>query len=474
MKIAFPDDFSDRLSPMLVKELRQGLRTKAFIGVFLTLQIVLGIIILGAGTSSSSDEAGSTISSIIFIIFSFTVIIIQPLRGMGGLSSEIKGNTIDMMVLTRLSAWRIVSGKWSAIVSQSTLLLITIIPYLILRYFFGGMNVVSEIILILLTFITSAALTAITIGLSASVSIILRAMLPMIAIPTGYFSFMEEFYNSYNRSSLTNLCSLETQSSQIAICLYIITCLYYGYLMLSIGTTLIAPYAENYSTLRRLIALATTILAISIGCIYLKEAGELLLVLAVIFIPIFTITLTEYNILVPPVVNKFHRYGALGKLFGLFLLPGWATGVFFCYLLVLISSFAFFYIPSTYGMLFKFNVLALGMLGGLIFPALLVNFFKMHGPARVSNYILICVATGVITATLFASSQALSNSGFLWFFIWIPPVSIVMTFTSHLNQDAVLISSVIVNLIYCLIFMIMAFRNYRHSINTLNHSSSEI
>ncbi len=474
MKIAFPDDFSDRLSPMLVKELRQGLRTKAFIGVFLTLQIVLGIIILGAGTSSSSDEAGSTISTIIFIIFSFTVIIIQPLRGMGALSSEIKGNTIDMMVLTRLSAWRIVSGKWSAIVSQSTLLLITIIPYLILRYFFGGMNVISEIMLILLTFITSAALTAITIGLSASVSIILRAMLPMIAIPSGYFSFLDEFYTGYSRSSLTNLCSLETQSSQITICLYVIACLYYGYLMLSIGTTLIAPYAENYSTLRRLIALVTTILALSIGCIYLKEAGELLFVSAVIFIPIFTITLTEYNILVPPVVHKFHQYGALGKLFGLFLLPGWATGVFFCYLLVLISSFALSCMPTTYGLLNEFTVIALGMLGGLIFPALLVNFFKMHGPARVSNYILICAASGVITATLVASSEALSNSGFLWFFIWIPTVSIAMTFGNRFDEDAVLISSIVVNLIYCFIFISMAIRNYRHSINTLNHSRSEI
>jgi hypothetical protein len=58
MKITFPDDFSDRLSPMLVKELRQGLRTKAFIGVFLALQIILGVILLGAVSVSSSYQAG--------------------------------------------------------------------------------------------------------------------------------------------------------------------------------------------------------------------------------------------------------------------------------------------------------------------------------------------------------------------------------------------------------------------------------
>jgi ABC-type transport system involved in multi-copper enzyme maturation permease subunit len=133
MKVDFLTDFPERLSPMLVKELRQGMRTKAFVAVFLTLQIILGVILLSAGAAASSDDAGETISNIIFIFFSIAVLIIQPMRGITSLSSEVKGNTIDMMVLTRLSAWRIVTGKWASIVSQSALLLVTIIPYLILR-----------------------------------------------------------------------------------------------------------------------------------------------------------------------------------------------------------------------------------------------------------------------------------------------------------------------------------------------------
>jgi len=248
MKIAFPDDFPDRLSPMLVKELRQGLRTRAFIGVFLTLQIILGIILLGAGTASSSDQAGSTISNIIFIFFSIAVIIIQPMRGMGALSSEIKGNTIDMMVLTRLSAWRIVAGKWSAII------LVTIIPYLILRYFFGGMNLVGEVVMLFLIFISSATLTAITVGLSAAPSIILRAVVPIVGIPTLAIVVFVILVESvmYGRGSVFDYFSLETSESRITIGLYIIGCIYYSFFLLSIGTTLIAPYAENYSTFRRI------------------------------------------------------------------------------------------------------------------------------------------------------------------------------------------------------------------------------
>lgn len=473
MKIAFPDDFSDRLSPMLVKELRQGLRTRAFIGVFLTLQIILGIILLGAGTTSTSDQAGDTISGIIFVFFSIAVLIIQPLRGMGALSSEIKGNTIDMMVLTRLSAWRIVAGKWSAIVSQSALMMITIIPYLILRYFFGGMNLVGEIVLILLIFISSATLTAITVGLSASTSVILRSIIPILAVPFGTYALFGilVFSRIGGGGSFLDFFSLETQESRITISIFVASCLYYGFFLLSIGTTLIAPLADNYSTFRRLVAFIVTSVATILCVIYVDEIEGLMAIFSLIFTPIFTISLTEFNILVPPVVNKFHRHGFLGKLFGIFLLPGWASGVFFCYVLLAIASISFGYvtIPSYNEELVTITI---AMVGSLIFPALLVYFFKMQGPARVSNYILLSAAIGIVSLTLVAISESLSNAGFLWLFIWLPPVSMIMVENHRIDEDAVLISTALINIVYLVAFFVLAIRQYRDSIQSLNYSKS--
>jgi hypothetical protein len=477
MKIAFPEDFSDRLSPMLVKELRQGLRTKAFIGVFLTLQIVLGIILLGAGTTSSSDQAGSTISNIIFIFFAVAVIGIQPMRGMGALSSEIKGNTIDMMVLTRLSAWRIVSGKWSAIVSQSALILITIIPYLILRYFFGGMNLVGEIVLLFLIFITSATLTAITVGLSASSSVILRSILPMLGIPIGAYAILMLIIFSRmgggmgGSGSMVDFCSLDSTESRISIALYITACLYYSFFLLSIGTSLIAPYAENYSTLRRIIAFIVTIVAAVIGVIYVNEMEAMIAAYFLIFAPIFTISLTEFGVLVPPVVRKFDQYGFIGKLLGVFLLPTWATGVFFCYLLSFVACVSMFFIHDSY-INDDIICVAMGSISAMVFPAILVNIFKIHGPARVSNYILITAITGVISLTLVGVAESLSSTGFLWLFVWIPPVSMLMMQSSSTNDEAVLIATGFFNILYFVIFVCMAIRYYKRSISELNHSGS--
>jgi hypothetical protein len=58
MSLTHLTDFSDKLSPMLVKELRQGLRARSFTMLFLIFQLLLGFILLTASAASSMDSAG--------------------------------------------------------------------------------------------------------------------------------------------------------------------------------------------------------------------------------------------------------------------------------------------------------------------------------------------------------------------------------------------------------------------------------
>ncbi|MFD2256297.1 ABC transporter permease [Luteolibacter algae] len=467
------NDFSDRLSPMLVKELRQGLRTKSFIAVFLTLQILLGVILLTAGVAASSDHAGSTISNIIFIIFSIAVMVIQPMRGVASLSAEIKDNTIDMIVLTRLSAWRIVIGKWSAIVSQSGLILITIIPYLILRYFFGGMNLLGEIIMIALIFLSSAALTAITVGLSATGSVLLRSIIPVVFLPVAAFSLFGVLLGGSPGGNLAEFCSLESPESRIAISLYVLTCAYMGFFFLSIGTSLIAPYAENHSTLRRLLTLLITILAAITSSTSFTHSDALPFIFALIFAPIFTISLTEFAPLVPPTYQKFRKFGLLGKLSGPFLFPGWPSGVFFCLLITLIAIIPFLANGTPYRSEEQLTV-TFATLGTLLFPAVIINLFKMKGPQRISNYILFAAGSCIVAMVLLGVSESMSNRDFLWVFVWIPPVIFAML-ASSINDTAVLFASIIVDATLFLILIIIALRHYRKSIDdiTTNYPAGE-
>lgn len=467
-------DFPDRLSPMLVKELRQGMRTKAFVGVFLALQIILGVILLSAGAAASSDDAGETISNIIFIFFSIAVLIIQPMRGITALSSEVKGNTIDMMVLTRLSAWRIVTGKWASIVSQSALLLVTIIPYLILRYFFGGMNLVGEIVFLAVLFLSSATLTAITVGLSAASSVILRSVLPMIALPIGVFSLMVLIFDELDGSSgMSTFFSLATDESRIFVSIYMAACTYFSFFMLSTGTSLIAPYAENHSTLRRLISLAVTITAAALGSMSFTDPDVLPFFLTLVLLPVFAISLSEFAPLASPTYRKFAKGGALGQLAGLFLFPGWASGFFLCLALTGIAAAPFLINKSSYGGQDHF-IYGLSCLAGLLFPALIINVFRINGPQRVSSYVLILIGSIVLSAVLAGITDSLSNENLLWLFCWIPPVLMFLEAMGSSSDEEVMIASIVMCALYIGTLLMLAMHAYRKSIMEIRaHSDSE-
>ena len=71
-------DFGDWLSPMIVKELRQGLRTWIFVGAFIVLQAVL-VMTLMISSSSGNEEAASYF---FWMLVAFILVFIVPLRGL--------------------------------------------------------------------------------------------------------------------------------------------------------------------------------------------------------------------------------------------------------------------------------------------------------------------------------------------------------------------------------------------------------
>lgn len=458
MSLDLITDFPDRLSPMLVKELRQGLRAKTFVAVFLTLQIAMALILFSAGAGASSANAGGVISGVIFVFFSIAVLVVQPLRGIGAVSAEIKGNTIDMMVLTRLSASRIVYGKWFALVGQSALLLSTIIPYLILRYFFGGMNLVGEIVLLLLIFLTSVALTAITVGLSGSSSFLLRAILPIVAIPFLVYIILFAMI-SRGSANFVEICSLDTDSSRIGVTLYIATIWYFGWSMLSLGGSLIAPAAENHSTFRRLVVLGISLITAIVLCVVETRPHILVLLFAIIGIPAIGIALSERGSTTTSALHPFTKRGILGKLAAPLFAPGWPSGVFFTLLLIgifvsarLISGM----INDSHTFDLESDIGLAAVIGASLFPAVILIFSRADETSRFSNYFLISIAAGIFMLVMFTLSQALSKDEMLWFFIWNPLTFLPLASELPTFRRELLIAASMVAGCYALVLAILA------------------
>ncbi len=422
---------------MLVKELRQGLRAKTFVAMFLSLQVFLAVMLFSAGVTSTSDHVGSVISGIIFTFFSIAVIVVQPLRGTGALSSEVKGNTIDMMVLTRLSAWRIVFGKWVAIVSQSALLLVTIIPYLILRYFFGGMNLVSEMVFLLVLFLTSMALTALTVGLSGCHSVIVRSLVPIIGLPILLWSMLIVSFSYGFRGSgnVLDVFNLDNSESQIGVACYVATIVYLGASMLSMGASLIAPAAENHAIFRRIVALLAMLVIVPVAVLDMFDAEWTILLATIVGVPAILIALTESAPLVATVCKPFVKRGPIARTIGWLFYPTWSSGLMFSMLLAIIGLVAVFGQSLMKGGSPSWDdndaVIILSLVGGMFFPSVWQVFLFKGESQRLGHYLLLLAGSFVMMGVLTALADSMNNGAFLWFFAWHPFAFIAMMEESH-------------------------------------------
>lgn len=439
------------------------MRARGFTLLFLIFQLLLAFIILTAGSFSNAENSGSIASGVIFTMFTIAVIFIQPMRGITALSSEITGNTLEMMALTRLSAYRIVVGKWVAIVSQSALLLVTIIPYLILRYFYGGMNLLGEMVFLTLIFLTSMALTAVMVGLSGTSTKIVR-VIPILGFITLMQAIPALVFGGGGFNRFMSFCVLSDWQSRSAILAYIIFIAYFGWCALSYGTSVIAPVAENHSTARRIVSLALTIIGIGVGLHPAVDARIMPLIFGIILAPAVITALTEPSILLPPICIPFIKRGLLGRLASIFLLPGWPAGVFYTTLITVISIAGVLLAVKPLGSVAvdqTIAIVSLAFTGGILLPALLTANFSKQEKKRFTNFVIFMLASVIFTIIPAIFANMNQHEQYLWWFVWNPPVFLTMVEDSGFNKSQVLNVALIVDSIYLGLLLITAAIAYR-------------
>jgi hypothetical protein len=472
MSLSHLNDFPDRLSPMLVKELRQGLRARGFIILFMALQVALGFVLLSTAANLDSSNAGTATSGIIFTFFSIAVVIVQPMRGIAAIRSEITGNTLEMMALTRLNAARIVFGKWFAIVGQSALILITIIPYLILRYFFGGMNLVGEIVLLLMLFLTSIAFTALTVGGSGGKANWFRGIIPVVVF-FSLFTILPRMLFSGGSTDLIEICSLNDASSRVGVLCYTLGLAYLSWCVLSHGISTIAPIAENHSSLRRLIALGLMILVVACNAMGWIEPIFLPAIFAFIGVPAIISALTDRAIMLPPVCVPFLKRGPLGKIAGFFLYPCWASGGFFTALIGAIAIGTLWFSPSSSYRDKESMIVFLACFGGLIFPALLATFYGKW-ENRLGTYIAYLILTIVLFIIPSVFSGITNREDAMFFFIWNPITFLFLVQQNGANLDHLLVSVSLVDAGILTLLLIQSFRAYLKFRPVIEQAKKEI
>jgi len=151
--------FNTALSPVVVKDMRQGLKSRGFVLGLAGLQLLMVfsmLMYLNADTRHRHEVA----NSFFWLCLALPLLAIIPLRGFYSVQEERNNKTLELLLLTRLSAWQIAKGKWQALFCQSLLMFVSVLPYLLLRYFLGSVELIMDIIVLGYLLLLSGQFTA--------------------------------------------------------------------------------------------------------------------------------------------------------------------------------------------------------------------------------------------------------------------------------------------------------------------------
>lgn len=169
---AFLDRMDDRISPVIVKELRQAVRGRfivAVVLVFLAVQLLtMGIALLANAVTAASLEqsaAGRPVFLTIFGILMGTCLVCIPAYTGIRLAAERSDVNVDLLFITTLQPLAIILGKLGSAVILTLLIYSACVPFLAFTYFLRGIDFPSIFILL------SMGLLAISVMVSLAITL---------------------------------------------------------------------------------------------------------------------------------------------------------------------------------------------------------------------------------------------------------------------------------------------------------------
>lgn len=162
------------INPVLRRELKTKLRTwkaPTLLIVYLLILAAFGGLImvineLGSYTSGFDPRNALTIYSFLAGCQLGLIVLLVPALTAGTISGERERQTLDLLLITKLSPFSIVIGKLIASISQIILLILASMPIFSIIFIFGGVSG-SNIIVLFLFFIATAIMAG-SVGIFCS------------------------------------------------------------------------------------------------------------------------------------------------------------------------------------------------------------------------------------------------------------------------------------------------------------------
>jgi hypothetical protein len=164
------EDTSDRLSPLVVKEVRQVVRGREFTLSFASSLLVgLAVAFFGAASAlGGSSTAGRWTFLVLLGGLALLGLAVVPLGAFSALRHERLEQTLELITLTALSPRRIVIGKLMAQAVKLATLFAAIAPFLAMSFLLGGIDFTSILVSLIVLFLASVWVCALFLVMSAT------------------------------------------------------------------------------------------------------------------------------------------------------------------------------------------------------------------------------------------------------------------------------------------------------------------
>lgn len=183
----FGERLADTVNPIVVKEVRQGLRTRVF-WLFFSLMLVANLfisLIFFATADEFATRAGRAAFISYFVALGFVQFFVIPYASYRSMAREAEEETWVLLTLTGIGPRRILAGKLGSSVLQGTLYASAAAPFLLFSYFLNGIDLPTIIVGVAAAIGYQVFLVAVAVSLATlAESRLVRALLHFVLLGT--------------------------------------------------------------------------------------------------------------------------------------------------------------------------------------------------------------------------------------------------------------------------------------------------
>lgn len=254
---------SDRLSPILVKETRESLKSRQFLITFLLL---LGLTLLWTclGVVFNSPDiyyapSGQFLLTGYYVLLAIAIAGLVPLMAYRSLSSELENNTFELLSVTELGSLEIIRGKFASATLQMMLYLAAVMPSLAFTYLLRGVSVLEIAMILIAIMLSGVAITALALMVAPLQSGFLSQTMVLIGLIIA-IGFVQIVLGSICLAGVLQTGLASGSDGWVGVLMAVPNLGVIVVILLKTAAAQIAPVSENRSTSIRcwLVVLQTT------------------------------------------------------------------------------------------------------------------------------------------------------------------------------------------------------------------------